>query len=219
VTSPSTKSLGRNQAEEWSTASREAPAGPRWVGHGQTGPGSDTRNRGSGGRGWARRDQGGASWGWAVWSGAGHGWGSSARRLGGGGPHAWKRCERERSGRKKGRGRVLYPLMFIGSTHQPTTISGLAYVVTVAPYVCLPPDEHKLRMSVFKPTNIIRNMNVGPDEHEKTNERMPFSCSVRIVPWVGSFRFATEAHKFVGEVAEVDWFMACLVGLCLVLDR
>jgi hypothetical protein len=48
---------------------------------------------------------------------------------------------------------------------------------------------------------------------------MPFSCSVRIVPWVGSCRFAMEAHRFVGEVAEVDLFMACLVGLCLVLDR
>jgi hypothetical protein len=45
--------------------------------------------------------------------------------------------------------------MFIGLTLQPTTISGLAYMVTVAPYVRQPPDEHKLRTSVFKPTNVI----------------------------------------------------------------
>jgi hypothetical protein len=35
-----------------------------------------------------------------------------------------------------------------------------------------------LRTSVFKPTNVIQNMNVGPNEHKKTDERMPFSCSV-----------------------------------------
>jgi hypothetical protein len=59
----------------------------------------------------------------------------------------WKRCERERSGRKKGRGRV-YTLMFIEPTHQPTNISGLAYVATVTSYVCRPPDEHKLHTSI-----------------------------------------------------------------------
>jgi hypothetical protein len=84
--------------------------------------------------------------------------------------------ERERGGRKKGRDRVLYPLMFVGPTHQRMNISGLAYVVAMAPYVCQPPDEHKLHMSVFKPMNVIQNMNVGPDEHKKPDERMPFSC-------------------------------------------
>jgi hypothetical protein len=48
--------------------------------------------------------------------------------------------ERERSGRKKGQGR-LYSLMFVGPTHQLTNISGLAYVAAVAPYVRRPPDE------------------------------------------------------------------------------
>jgi hypothetical protein len=52
--SPSTESLGRNQVEEWSTAGREAPAGPRWVRRGRRGPGSGTRNRGRAGRGPAR---------------------------------------------------------------------------------------------------------------------------------------------------------------------
>jgi hypothetical protein len=36
--------------------------------------------------------------------------------------------ERERSRRKKGQAWVLYSLMFVGLTHQPTNISGLAYV-------------------------------------------------------------------------------------------
>jgi hypothetical protein len=58
------------------------------------------------------------------------------------------RDARERSGRKKGRGRV-YSLMFIGPTHQPTNISVLAYVTAVVPYVSRPPDEHKLHMSVY----------------------------------------------------------------------
>jgi hypothetical protein len=88
------------------------------------------------------------------------------------------RCEREKSGRKKGRARVLYPLMFIGPTLQLMTIGGLAYVVAVTPYVRRPPDEHKLRTSVLKPTNIIQNINVGPDEYKKTDEQMPFFCSV-----------------------------------------
>jgi hypothetical protein len=42
---------------------------------------------------------------------------------------------RERSGKKKGRACVLYPLMFIGPTHQSMNISGLTYVAAVAPYV------------------------------------------------------------------------------------
>jgi hypothetical protein len=43
--------------------------------------------------------------------------------------------ERARSGRKKGRGRILYLLMFIGPTHQPTNISRVAYVAAMVPYV------------------------------------------------------------------------------------
>jgi hypothetical protein len=45
----------------------------------------------------------------------------------------------------------------------------VAYVAAVAP------DEHKLGTLVFKPMNVIQNMNVGSDEHKKTDERMPFS--------------------------------------------
>jgi hypothetical protein len=61
--------------------------------------------------------------------------------------------------------------MFVGLTHQPTTISGLAYMVAVAPYV------RQERTSVLKPMDVIRNMNVGPDEYKKIAERMPFSCT------------------------------------------
>jgi hypothetical protein len=53
---------------------------------------------------------------------AGRGWGG---RLGDG-DDACGSNVRERSGRKKRRGRVLYPLMFVGPTHQPTNISRLA---------------------------------------------------------------------------------------------
>jgi hypothetical protein len=56
--------------------------------------------------------------------------------------------ERERSGRKKWWGRVLYPLIFVEPTHQPTNISRLVYMVVVVPYVRRPPDEHKLHTSV-----------------------------------------------------------------------
>jgi hypothetical protein len=63
--------------------------------------------------------------------------------------------ERERSGRQKGWAWVLYPLMFIGLTHQPMNISGLAYVAALVPYVRRPPDEYKLRTLVFKPMSII----------------------------------------------------------------
>jgi hypothetical protein len=69
---------------------------------------------------------------------------------GGGGAHCYTvrgRDARERSGRNKGRGWV-YSLMFVGLTHQPMNISGLAYVAAVAPYVSRPPDEHKLHTSV-----------------------------------------------------------------------
>jgi hypothetical protein len=50
---------------------------------------------------------------------------------------------RERSGRKKGWAWVLYPLMFVGPTHQPMTINRLTYEAAVAPYVRRPPDEYK----------------------------------------------------------------------------
>jgi hypothetical protein len=90
---------------------------------------------------------------------------------GGGGACGSDARERERGGRKKGRDWVLYPLMFVGPTHQPMNISGLAYVVAMAPYVCQPPDEHKLHTSVFKPMNVIQNMNVGPTNIKNpTNE-------------------------------------------------
>jgi hypothetical protein len=68
------------------------------------------------------------------------------RRLGGGGG-ARGSDERERSERKKGRVQIIYLLMFVGPTHQQMTISGLAYVAAVTPYVHRPPDEHKLRTS------------------------------------------------------------------------
>jgi hypothetical protein len=56
--------------------------------------------------------------------------------------------EREKAREKRaGQGRVC-SLMFIGPTHQPTNISGLAYVAAVVPYVRRPPDEHKLHTSV-----------------------------------------------------------------------
>jgi hypothetical protein len=73
----------------------------------------------------------------------------------GGGARGSDARERERSGRKKEQIQVLYPLMFVGPTHQPTNISELAYVVAVVSYVRRPLDEHKLRTSVFKPMNII----------------------------------------------------------------
>jgi hypothetical protein len=63
---------------------------------------------------------------------AGAVWGGSARRTCGGDGVRGSDA-REKSGRKKGRARVLYPLMFIGPTHQPTNISGLAYVAAVTP--------------------------------------------------------------------------------------
>jgi hypothetical protein len=38
--------------------------------------------------------------------------------------------------------------MFIGPTHLPMTISRLAYMVAMAPYVRRPPDDYMLRTSV-----------------------------------------------------------------------
>jgi hypothetical protein len=116
------------------------------VGRGRAGPGL--------GSGAARQDQGGAGGVEHGRAGPGQhqpgrsrarsGWGDSVRRTCGGGGT----LVRERSRRKKGRARVLYPLMFVRPTHQPTNISGLAYVAAVAPYDRRPPDEHKLRTSV-----------------------------------------------------------------------
>jgi hypothetical protein len=55
---------------------------------------------------------------------------------------------RERCWRKKGRGRVLYSLMFVGPTHQLTNISRLAYMTVVAPYVRRLLDEYMLHTSI-----------------------------------------------------------------------
>jgi hypothetical protein len=38
-------------------------------------------------------------------------------------------------------------------------------------------NVHKLCTSVFKSRNIFSVMNIGPEEHKKAEERMPFSCS------------------------------------------
>jgi hypothetical protein len=73
--------------------------------------------------------------------------------------------------------------MFIGPTHQPMNIIGLAYVAAVAPYVRRVrrvADEHKLHMSVEKPTNVIWNINVGPNEYKKNWQTNAFFCSVMI---------------------------------------
>jgi hypothetical protein len=60
----------------------------------------------------------------------------------GGGMDGSDARERERSERKKLWGRVLYPLMFVGPTHQLMNLSRLAYVAAVIPYVRRSPDEH-----------------------------------------------------------------------------
>jgi hypothetical protein len=127
--------VGHGQGGLGSGVVGEAPARAEQVGHGRGGPG------------WAREVGVGCHW-------RGDGCGSSVRSSWWWRWHtslysAWKRCERERerSGRKKGRGRV-YSLMFVGPTHQPTNISGLAYMAVVVPYVCQPLDEHKLHTSV-----------------------------------------------------------------------
>jgi hypothetical protein len=77
-------------------------------------------------------------WGRARQSGALPGLGrdkEAVRGALGGSDGACGSDARERSGRKKGRGHVLYPVMFVGLTHQPTNISRLAYVAAVVPYV------------------------------------------------------------------------------------
>jgi hypothetical protein len=66
-----------------------------------------------------RRDRGGVGWVWVVRSGAERGRGGGAC-----GSDAI-----ERSGRKKGHARVLYPLMFVGPTHQPTNISYICQIL------------------------------------------------------------------------------------------
>jgi hypothetical protein len=40
-------------------------------------------------------------------------------------------------------------------------------------------DVHKLCTLVFEPRNIFSVMNIGPEEHKKTEERMHFSYSAR----------------------------------------
>jgi hypothetical protein len=39
-------------------------------------------------------------------------------------------------------------------------------------------DVHKLCMLVFEPMNIFSDMNISPEKHKKTEERIPISCSV-----------------------------------------
>jgi hypothetical protein len=72
LTSPSTKSLGHNQAKEWSTTGREAP-GASWAQAGQARPDRAGVRRERPGR--CRLGSGMAG---AVRSGAGHGWGGSS---------------------------------------------------------------------------------------------------------------------------------------------
>jgi hypothetical protein len=117
----------------------EAPVGPGRVDRGQVGPGSGMARQG-------RHRRGRAGLGGAVRGAAGAG--EAVRGALGDGDDACGSNTRERSERKKGRGWVLYPLMFIGPTHQPTNISRLTYVTAVVPYVRQPPDEHKLYTSV-----------------------------------------------------------------------
>jgi hypothetical protein len=133
VTSPCTESLGRNHAEEWSTTGQEAPG---------------TGQPGGAGRAWvgqARPNRPG------VWHARpGPGVAEVVARV-----EVMRERERERSGRKKGLTRVLYPLIVIGPTHQPMNISRLAYVAVMAPYVRRPTNEHKLRTSISKLMNVI----------------------------------------------------------------
>jgi hypothetical protein len=133
----------------------EAPSKVERVGRGLGGPG---RVRGQVWPGWR--------WPGRLGSGAtnvGPGVAAARGAVGSGGARRYTVCgrdARERSGRKKGQGQI-YSLMFVKPTHQPTNISKLAYVAT---------DEHKLHTSILKPTNVIRNINVGPDEYKKTDE-------------------------------------------------
>jgi hypothetical protein len=144
------------------------------VGHGQGGPGmgaageAPARAKGGPGSGTAKEaparaervghDRGRLGSGTAREAPARRS-GSSAAEAGsgcGGSASSWWRRQRtsqrveemrERSGRKKGQGRV-YSLMFVGPTDPLTNISRLAYVAAVAPYVRRRPDEHKLYTSV-----------------------------------------------------------------------
>jgi hypothetical protein len=122
-------------------------AGPR------PGPGVAGQDRGGTSRGRARPSRTGAAPVGAGWGGPGPGVaeGDNVRRTCGG-SDARGSDERERSGRKKERTQVLYLLMFIRLTHQPTNISGLSYVAAVVPYVRRPPDEHKLPTSATRQT-------------------------------------------------------------------
>jgi hypothetical protein len=128
--------------------------GRAWpVGKALVGPGGSATVGQGRGRAW--RDRGGAAvvgWGWAGQSGAPPGLGGAreaVRGALGGSDGACGSNARERSRKKKGRGHVLYPLMFVGLTHQPTNISRLAYVAAVVPYVVtyvgLETDERNLK--------------------------------------------------------------------------
>jgi hypothetical protein len=167
TTSPRTESLGHNQAKDCSMAGRVVPSAGR------------------AGAGRARPDRAGVRRAQPGRCQPGSGMARSGRHRTGPGVakvaaavHVEVMWERERSRRKKGWAWVLYPPMFIGPTHQLMNISGLAYVAAMAPYVRRQPDEHKLHTSVFKPMNVIWNMNIGPNEHKKTIEWIPFSGSV-----------------------------------------
>jgi hypothetical protein len=127
---------GQGQGPVRTTGAAPAGAGRGWGGA-DRGPAVQSRaGRGATEAGWCGPGPGVA--------GAGHGWGGAS------GAHGSDARERERSGRKKGWARVLYLLIFVGATNEPTNLSRLAYVAAVAPCVRQPPDEHKLRMSVFK---------------------------------------------------------------------
>jgi hypothetical protein len=137
-----------------SGATGEAPARAERVGHGRGRLGSGAVREAPARRSGSTTGEAGVG---RRCRGAGCG-GSARSSCGGGGARRYttrgKRCVRERSGRKKGRDRV-YSLMFVGPTHQPMNISGLAYVAVVVAYVHRAPDEHKLHMLVLKPKNII----------------------------------------------------------------
>jgi hypothetical protein len=154
-----TVGAGRGRAEGGlgSGATGEAPAWAEWVRHGRGGPDQARPGRRQpGGAGRARPRRFGAGPGSGVArvrlgsgaTGAGPGAAVAQGAVGGGGDarcSAWKRCERERSERKKGRDRI-YSLMFVRLTHQPMNISGLAYVVAVVPYVYQSLEEHRLML-------------------------------------------------------------------------
>jgi hypothetical protein len=133
---------------------REALAEPRRVERGRTGPGSGTRNWGSTGRGRA------------VWSGAGRGWDGIARRLGGGGGVRGSDV-REREKREKER---ASPGTIPAYVHWANTSADDHKQVGLRGSRGALCSSAKLRTSVFKPTNVIRNINIGPDEYKKINK-------------------------------------------------